>query len=57
MLWILLKEKRKGERMEKRQRQKCEIWARVVGYLRPIDKWNEGKLAEFEDRTIFSSKL
>ena len=26
---------------------KCEIYSRVVGYLRPIEQWNEGKRAEF----------
>lgn len=33
--------------------QKCEVYARVVGYLRPIDQWNPGKRAEFEDRKAF----
>ena len=32
---------------------KCEVWSRVVGYLRPISKWNEGKLSEFKDRVVF----
>ncbi len=35
------------------KRTKCEIWARVVGYLRPTSRWNEGKQAEFGDRTNF----
>jgi len=30
--------------------QKTEIYARGVGYLRPVDQWNEGKQAEFELR-------
>ena len=34
-------------------RTKCQVWSRVVGYLRPVDKWNEGKLAEFKDRKTF----
>ena len=33
------------------ERTKCEVWSRVVGYLRPVSKWNTGKLAEFRDRT------
>ncbi len=28
-----------------------EVYSRVVGYLRPIKQWNEGKRAEFEQRT------
>jgi len=31
----------------------CEIYSRVVGYLRPIQQWNEGKKAEFELRKTF----
>ena len=30
-----------------------EVYARVVGYLRPVDQWNEGKQAEFERRRYF----
>jgi len=35
------------------KRTKCEIWSRVCGYLRPTAQWNEGKTAEFDDRTMF----
>ena len=34
-------------------RTPCEIFSRVVGYLRPIDTWNEGKVSEFHDRKMF----
>ena len=27
-----------------------EVYSRVVGYYRPVDQWNKGKQAEFEDR-------
>jgi len=37
-------------------RTKCEVWSRVVGYLRPTARWNDGKCAEFGDRTVFRSK-
>jgi len=37
-------------------RTKCEIWSRVVGYLRPTSRWNEGKIAEFKDRKVFNIK-
>ena len=29
----------------------CEIYARIVGYLRPVQQWNKGKTAEFNMRT------
>lgn len=32
---------------------RCEIWSRIVGYLRPVDQWNDGKKTEFEDRKEF----
>jgi len=35
------------------KRQKCEIWSRCVGYLRPVSKFNNGKLQEFKDRKVF----
>lgn len=28
----------------------CEIYSRVVGYLRPVKQWNDGKQAEFRQR-------
>jgi ribonucleoside-triphosphate reductase len=34
----------------------CEIYSRVVGYLRPINQWNRGKQQEFEDRKTFTIK-
>ena len=32
---------------------KCEVYSRIVGYLRPIENWNEGKKAEWEERVNF----
>jgi len=34
----------------------CEVYSRVVGYLRPVSQWNDGKLAEFSDRKNFKLK-
>jgi anaerobic ribonucleoside-triphosphate reductase len=31
----------------------CEIYSRVVGYIRPVNQWNKGKQQEFHDRTTF----
>ncbi|MCS6970690.1 MAG: ribonucleoside triphosphate reductase [Planctomycetota bacterium] len=30
-----------------------EVYSRVVGYLRPIQQWNDGKRAEFEQRSQY----
>ena len=35
---------------------KCEVYSRVVGYLRPIQQWNDGKQAEWHDRKTFDGK-
>jgi len=32
---------------------RCEVYSRVVGYLRPVDQWNDGKQAEFAVRKTF----
>jgi ribonucleoside-triphosphate reductase len=36
---------------------RCEVWSRSVGYLRPVDQWNEGKQAEFADRRTYDRQL
>jgi len=33
--------------------EKCEIYSRVVGYLRPVSQWNKGKKEEFNLRKTF----
>jgi len=33
--------------------RETEIYSRVVGYLRPVSQWNNGKRAEFKMRKIF----
>lgn len=31
----------------------CEVFSRVVGYISPVQRWNEGKAQEFEDRVTY----
>lgn len=33
--------------------QPCEVYSRIVGYLRPIQQWNVGKVEEYNDRKEF----
>lgn len=35
----------------------CEVYSRVVGYLRPVDQWNDGKQAEFAIRKTFDRSV
>jgi len=32
----------------------CEVYSRIVGYLRPVQNWNDGKKQEFADRKPFT---
>lgn len=32
----------------------CEVYSRVVGYIRPVQQWNAGKKSEYADRVTFS---
>ncbi len=34
--------------------EECEVYSRVVGYLRPVNQWNKGKKEEFKIRTTFA---
>lgn len=34
----------------------CEVYSRIVGYLRPVQNWNAGKQEEFKDRKEFVVK-
>lgn len=36
---------------------KCEVYSRIVGYLRPVDQWNDGKQSEFYDRKLFDKAI
>ncbi|MBN1426945.1 MAG: ribonucleoside triphosphate reductase [Anaerolineae bacterium] len=33
----------------------CEVYSRVVGYIRPVQNWNKGKQQEFRERLPFDS--
>jgi len=33
--------------------ERAEVFSRVVGYLRPVTDWNDGKQEEFKQRTTF----
>jgi len=42
--------------MAKKKRTRCEVYSRIVGYLRPVEQWNEGKREEFKNRVNFKIK-
>lgn len=36
-----------------KNRQKCEVFSRAMGYYRPVENFNIGKRAEYEERKTF----
>jgi anaerobic ribonucleoside-triphosphate reductase len=34
--------------------QKCEVYSRVVGYIRPVEQWHKGKKQEYSERKEFA---
>jgi len=41
-------------RLPEAQRQRCEIWTRVMGYHRPVAAFNPGKQSEHRERRHFT---
>lgn len=35
---------------------KCEVYSRIVGYLRPVQQWNKGKVEEFKQRVVYKAE-
>ena len=35
------------------ERQRCEVWTRVMGYHRPVASFNTGKKGEHYERRFF----
>lgn len=42
-----------GTIIPKAKRQRTEVYSRVVGYLRQVSSWNNGKQQEFKKRKTF----
>lgn len=39
------------------KRQPCEVYSRIVGYIRPVQNWHIGKKSEFIDRKTYDKIL
>lgn len=44
------KDKKTAKQVTDADRTKCEVYSRIVGYLRPVSQWNDGKTSEYQDR-------
>jgi Oxygen-sensitive ribonucleoside-triphosphate reductase len=40
-------------KLEDSERQRCEVWTRVMGYHRPVSSFNPGKQSEHAERVAF----
>jgi len=40
-------------KLKDEERQRCEVWTRVMGYHRPVSAFNPGKKSEHAQRTFF----
>lgn len=38
------------------QRQRCEVWTRVMGYHRPVSAFNPGKQSEHRERLHYNEQ-
>jgi len=41
------------KKVTNKDRTACEVFSRIVGYLRPVSQWNDGKAEEFRMRTEY----
>ena len=42
-----------AQQLPEAQRQRCEVWTRVMGYPRPVTAFNLGKQSEHRERRHF----
>lgn len=42
-----------AQQLPEAQRQRCEVWTRVMGYHRPVSAFNLGKQSEHRERRHF----
>ena len=40
--------------LQEHERQRCEVWTRVMGYHRPVSEFNPGKQGEHHERRHFA---
>lgn len=43
--------------LDEGERQRCEVWTRVMGYHRPVASFNIGKQGEFRERRFFEERV
>jgi anaerobic ribonucleoside-triphosphate reductase len=54
--YYLINMDKSNKSVEDSSRTRCEVYSRVVGYLRPVQQWNKGKKEEYRQRQVFKVK-
>lgn len=49
----MMNEKTNQIDLDDKDRTRCEVWSRVMGYYRPVSAWNAGKQSEQAERVSF----
>ena len=49
-----VEEKKRSVVLSDEERQRCEVWTRVMGYHRPVSQYNPGKKSEHKERRHFT---
>lgn len=42
------------QHLSENERQRCEVWTRVMGYHRPVTAFNPGKQSEHRERRHYT---
>ena len=45
--------RKRGQQQHYVLKMPCEVYSRIVGYLRPVQNWNDAKKQEFADRVTY----
>ncbi|MBS3936275.1 MAG: hypothetical protein KGZ43_08880 [Sulfuritalea sp.] len=48
-----MSDKTASSTLQDHERQRCEVWTRVMGYHRPVSEFNPGKQSEHGERRHF----
>ena len=46
----------KDVQLDDKERQRCEIWSRVMGHHRPVSEFNRGKKVEYYERVCYTEE-
>jgi anaerobic ribonucleoside-triphosphate reductase len=50
---VIERQEQQDTMLREEERQRCEVWTRVMGYHRPVASFNIGKQGEFAERLHF----